>query len=128
MTGCTVQAIRHYEKQQLLGANRRSEGNFRLFDPSAVDRLLFIKYCRSLDLTVSEIRQLLELNRFPGTHCDHANQLIDRHIRQIECRIGELNELLRQLKSIRSRCSSDRTVAHCGILQQLSEGSNATED
>ena len=67
VTGCSVQTIRHYEKEHLIASAERSEGNFRLYDESAVERLLFIKHCRSLDLSSPEIRQLLALNRSPGS-------------------------------------------------------------
>ena len=48
VTGCSVQTIRHYEKEQLIASAERSEGNFRLYDEVAVEQLLFIKHCRSL--------------------------------------------------------------------------------
>ncbi|WP_456151666.1 MerR family transcriptional regulator, partial [Dasania phycosphaerae] len=63
LTGCSVQTIRYYEKEKLLKSKTRSEGNFRLYDASAVEQLMFIKHCRSLDLALSEVRQLIELNQ-----------------------------------------------------------------
>lgn len=66
VTGCSVQTIRHYEKEQLIASAERSEGNFRLYDEVAVEQLLFIKHCRSLDLSLPEIRQLLGLSRSPA--------------------------------------------------------------
>ena len=120
VTGCTVQTIRFYEKEQLLEPVRRSEGNFRLYDTTVVDQLMFIKRCRNLDLALSEIRQLVELAHSPGKQCDHVNQLIDKHIQQVEDGIQELTKLQQQLKSLRSSCSTDRTVEQCGILQNLS--------
>ena len=119
LTGCSVQTIRYYEKQQLLEATSRSDGNFRLYDDVAVERLQFIKHCRSLDLSLSEIRQLLTLNRSPGSSCDGINRMIETHIRQVEQRLRELTHLRAQLTSLRGSCASDRTVEQCGILQGL---------
>ena len=62
LTGCSVQTIRFYEKEGLLESNRRSEGNFRLYDEAAVEQLNFIRHCRSLDLSLPEIRQLIDVN------------------------------------------------------------------
>ncbi len=123
LCGCSVQAIRHYEKEGLLVSSGRSEGNFRLYDESAIDQLMFIKHCRTLDLSLVEIRQLVELNRSPGKECDSVNQMIDRHIEQVERRTRELKKLQRQLKILRDSCSSSRTIGQCGILQNLSNGS-----
>lgn len=120
LSGCSVQTIRYYEKKGLLASAQRSEGNFRLYTTFAVDQLMFIKQCRSLDLALSEIRQLLELNRAPNTQCDDINRMVESHIIQVGQRIGELQKLHRQLMLLRTSCSRDRTVETCGILQNLS--------
>jgi Cd(II)/Pb(II)-responsive transcriptional regulator len=122
LTGCSVQAIRYYEKEKLLPSTQRSEGNFRLYDESHVEQLSFIKLCRGLDLSLSEIRQLLELMRSPGAQCDEVNRMMDTHIQQVEERISELMQLNVQLKALRGHCSDQQTVEHCGILQSLSSG------
>ena len=120
LTGCSVQTIRYYEKENLLASKRRSEGNFRLYDQSAVEQLMFIKHCRSLDLALSEVRQVIELNQSAGTHCDDVNKMIDNHIEQVEQRMTELGRLRQHLTSLRDSCSTNRTVEECGILRNLS--------
>ena len=120
LTGCSVQTIRYYEKENLLKSTARSEGNFRLYDTSAVEQLMFIKQCRSLDLALSEVRQLIDLNRSPGTQCDDVNNMIDNHIEQVEQRMKELKGLRGQLTSLRRSCSNNRTIEECGILKNLS--------
>ena len=124
LTGCSVQTIRYYEKEQLLPTTRRSEGNFRLYDEASAEQLLFIKLCRGLDLSLSEIRQLLALKRSPGAQCDEVNRMMETHIQQVEARIRELTQLSEQLKALRSHCSNQRTVEQCGILQTLSSNQN----
>ncbi len=120
LSGCSVQTIRYYEKKGLLASSQRSEGNFRLYNAVAADQLMFIKQCRSLDLALSEIRQLLELNRSPDTQCNDVNRMIESHIVQVDQRIEELQKLHHQLTLLRTSCSSDRTIETCGILQNLS--------
>jgi len=120
LSGCSVQTIRYYEKEGLFASIPRSEGNFRLYSTVVVDQLMFIKQCRSLDLTLPEIRQLLELNRSPDTQCDDVNRMIEGHITQVNQRIQELKKLHRQLTLLRTSCSNDRTIENCGILQNLS--------
>jgi Cd(II)/Pb(II)-responsive transcriptional regulator len=124
LTGCSVQTIRYYEKEQLLPSTRRSEGNFRLYDEASAEQLLFIKLCRGLDLSLSEIRQLLALKRSPGAQCDEVNRMMEAHIHQVEARIRELTQLHEQLRALRSHCSNQRTVEQCGILQTLSSNQN----
>jgi Cd(II)/Pb(II)-responsive transcriptional regulator len=120
LTGCSVQSIRHYEKEKLLASQRRSDGNFRLYDSATVDQLKFIKHCRSLDLSLAEIRQLIALNQQPGMGCDDVNRMVDCHIEQVALRINELQDLQNKLMTLRNSCSNQSTVKECGILQTLS--------
>ncbi len=120
LTGCSVQTIRYYEAEKLLPSTRRSEGNFRLYDAASAEQLVFIRLCRGLDLSLSEIRQLLILKRSPNAQCDEVNRMIEVHIQQVESRIRELTQLNEMLKALRGRCSDQRTVEQCGILQTLS--------
>ncbi len=112
-------ALRHSGLEGLLISSGRSEGNFRIYDNAAVEQLIFIKRCRSLDLSLSEIRQHVELNRSPDKECDDVYQMIDGHIQQVEQRTRELEKLQRQLKLLRYSCTSDSTVGQCGILRNL---------
>lgn len=121
LSGCSVQTIRHYEKEQLLEPARRSEGNYRLYDSSAFEQLLFIKHCRSLDLALPEIRQLIEFNRKPDTGCDEINSMIETHIKQVLQRMDELQNLHQQLTALHGSCSCDRMIEQCGILHNLNQ-------
>ena len=116
---CSIQTIRYYEKEKLLRSTQRSEGNYRLYDEASVEQLLFIRLCRNLDLSLSEIRQLIALKRSPNAQCDEVNVMMDEHICQVEARMKELSQLRDQLISLRHRCSDERTVEQCGILQSL---------
>lgn len=121
LTACSVQTIRYYEKDGLLDSIKRSEGNFRLYDNRAVKQLMFIKHCRSLDITLSEIRQLIDLRNSPETTCNNVNALVDSHNKQVDLRIQELKELKRQLNILRRKCTTGRVVKDCGILLELSQ-------
>jgi DNA-binding transcriptional MerR regulator len=54
-----VETIRYYEREGLLREPSRSEGNYRLYTDTHIERLQFIRHCRSLDMTLEEIRNLL---------------------------------------------------------------------
>ena len=124
-TGCPVQTIRYYEQEGLLPAPVRSNGNYRLYGKAHVERLSFIRHCRSLDMTLDEIRTLLHFRDAPQENCDGANQLLDEHIGHVASRIAELNALARQLKDLRRQCSKAKAALDCGILNKLSETKSA---
>ena len=59
--GTTTRAIRYYEEVGLLEPAARSEGAYRLYDASDVDRLRFIRGLRDdAGFSLAQIRQLLE--------------------------------------------------------------------
>lgn len=118
-TGTSVATIRYYEREQLLPAPRRSAANYRIYDQQHLERLQFIRQCRSLDMTLAEIRALLATRDNPASSCHSANQVVDTHITHIETRIRELQHLAEQLHQLRAQCDHDSPAAECGILQSL---------
>ena len=48
------ETIRYYEQLGLIQASGRTSGGFRLFDPSVLTRLAFIKRTQSLGLSLQE--------------------------------------------------------------------------
>ena len=120
-TGCPVETIRYYEHEGLLPAPVRSNGNYRLYANAHVERLAFIRNCRSLDMTLEEIRTLLRFRDSPQENCDGANQLLDEHIGHVAARIADLNILARQLKSLRRQCAEANAARDCGILNKLGQ-------
>lgn len=119
-TATAVETIRYYEREGLLPMAPRSEGNYRIYGPEQVERLGFIRHCRSLDMTLDEIRVLLRFKDSPGEDCGHVNALLDEHIAHVTARIRELGQRRRQLGMLRERCAGVRDAGHCGILSGLS--------
>lgn len=119
-SGCSVQTIRYYENEGLIPKPTRTHGNFRLYDAGTLEKLSFIKNCRTLDLTLSEIKQLISLQHSPGMPCDAVNELIDTHLEVVQRRIADLENLFDELKRLRLMCGHARTVDQCGILEGLS--------
>jgi len=60
-TGLTTRAIRYYEEMGLLEPAARSDGDYRLYDASDLDRLGFIRSLRDdAGFSLAQIGQLLE--------------------------------------------------------------------
>ncbi|WP_409289300.1 cadmium resistance transcriptional regulator CadR [Pseudomonas sp. KCJK8927] len=116
-TGCAVETIRYYEREHLLPEPARTDGNYRLYTQAHVERLTFIRNCRTLDMTLDEIRSLLSLRDSPEGSCGSVNALIDEHIAHVQARIDGLVALQEQLVELRQRCNAQGN--ECAILQQL---------
>ena len=117
---CPIQTIRYYERARLLPSPDRTASNYRLYGGQHVERLLFIRHCRSLDLSLAEIRILLALRDAPGNSCGDVNAVLDAHIVQVTRRIDDLRRLREHLKTLRARCGEARAVKDCQILDELS--------
>ena len=101
--GCSVEAVRFYEKQGLLPQPQRSLGNFRLYTDEHLQRLSFICYCRSLDISLNEIKTLIHLESTSEQQANEINQLLDRHIKDIAKRIHELSHLRMKLIQLKEK-------------------------
>lgn len=121
--GCLVETIRFYERDGLLPAPARSAGNYRLYDEALLERLQFIRRCRSLDMSLDEIGRLLGLRDSPQADCGAVNALLDRHIDEVQVRLRELAALSEELRAIRVHCHARSTTGQCGILKELATAS-----
>jgi Cd(II)/Pb(II)-responsive transcriptional regulator len=123
---CQTETIRFYEKEGLLPAPARSGGNYRLYGPQHLERLAFIRRCRSLDMTLDEIRVLLQLHDRAAGNCAAVGSVLDDHIQHVADRIDELRTLQQQLHELRQQCASADSQG-CGILKELARGTDPAQ-
>lgn len=119
-THTPVETIRFYEREGLLLPPQRTAANYRIYGDSHVQRLVFIRRCRSLDMALDEIRALLRFRDDPTAHCDEVNAVLDEHIGHVQSRTRELLALERQLQDLRASCHAQPGDA-CGILHALTQ-------
>lgn len=116
-TGCSVETVRYYERQGLLPKAHRSGNGYRSYDKSHEKVLRFIRNCRSLNMSHSEIKILLQSQGNNAHSCGAINRVIDEHIEHVEARLQELSELHKTLRKIRRLCTKGQSG--CGILAGL---------
>ena len=121
-TGLSADTIRFYEKKHLLEPSFRGDNNYRYYQGDALKRLIFIKRCRALDISLKEIEYLIELEQKPQQDCSAVNQLIDEHLKQVEQKIIELQKFQIQLQQFRQSCATQSTIDDCQILRHLEAG------
>jgi MerR family copper efflux transcriptional regulator len=59
--GLSIRTIRHYEEAGLIVPSARSDGGFRLYTESEIDRLRVVKRMKPLGFTLDEMRDLLQI-------------------------------------------------------------------
>jgi MerR family transcriptional regulator, copper efflux regulator len=58
--GLSLRTIRHYHELELVVPSGRSAGGFRLYTDADIERVRLVKQLKPLDLSLDEIRSLLE--------------------------------------------------------------------
>lgn len=123
-TGADVETIRYYEKAGLLPPPARRDNGYRAYGASHLERLTFIRHCRALDISLAEIKRLLDFLDQPSAQCGDVDRLIDAQLLRVRSRIESLGALERQLMALRGCCAAPHTAADCGILRELVNAKN----
>jgi Cd(II)/Pb(II)-responsive transcriptional regulator len=116
--GCDVQTVRFYEREGLLPEPAREASGYRSYTDSHLAQLGFIRHCRSLDIPLAEVRELLGFAASPIESCPDVDELLDRHIELVRERLRALRNLEKQLVSLRKTCDGDASHP-CAILQSF---------
>ena len=109
LSATPVETIRYHEREGLLPAPGRTQRKFRMYEAGHLERLQFIHYCRSLDMSLDEVRVLLKFRDALEESFGEVNELLDEHI----------GHVARQLRQLRRRCASARSAQECGVLSGL---------
>ncbi|HJT96874.1 MAG TPA: helix-turn-helix domain-containing protein, partial [Rhodanobacteraceae bacterium] len=118
-TGTKAETIRYYEKIGLIGAARRSTGNYRAYGPADVVRLGFVRRARELGFPLGQVRELLGLAGEREHDCCRVDALTREHLDGIDRKIADLSALRRELAAMLDACEGG-PVANCRILEALS--------
>jgi DNA-binding transcriptional MerR regulator len=91
--GVTPDTVRYYEREGLLAPPPRTAAGYRVYPPDAVDRLLFIQGCQRMGLRLREIAELLAVRDTGVCPCEPAEDLLRRHIRELNAEVARLTAL-----------------------------------
>lgn len=101
----SVPAIRYYEREGLLTRPGRTPGGMRRYPPAVLSRLRFIGQAKALGLSLSEIRQLLDVPVGRAGACRQVLLTIDRHLGDVDGKLAALADLRKTLRRLRDACA-----------------------
>src|SRR5574341_1767221 len=113
--GLDVETVRYYEKAGLLPPAARSGNNYRSYGEPALQRLCFIRNCRALDMSLAEVRVLLDYVDHPGDDCSAVDAVVAEHLQHVRQRLEALRVLERQLELLQKACGGAHPHEACGI-------------
>lgn len=124
--GLDVETVRYYEKAGLLPPAARAGNNYRSYDEAAAQRLRFIRNCRALDMSLDEVRVLLNYIDHPRADCSAVDDVVAEHLGHVRERLASLQLLERQLELLQQACSHASPHEVCGIVLALSQPTDET--
>lgn len=99
-SGVPIKTIRFYEEIGLLSSENRTNGGFRIFSVTVLNRLAFIKRAQSLGMTLQEIKEFLDIRDQGSYPCNAIRERIQAKISDINSHITELTLLKHHLLEI----------------------------
>lgn len=114
-----IKTIRYYEELGLIAAAQRTEGGFRLFAPTMVARLGFIKRSQKLGLSLQEIGELLRIRDRGQSPCHEVRHKLQDKVRAIDEQITQLTQLKAQLQELMNEAGA--AIAEEGVICPIIE-------
>jgi DNA-binding transcriptional MerR regulator len=118
-SGVGVETLRFYERRGLLGRPRRTGSNYRVYGPSVLDRLAFIRRAQAVGFTLDEIGEILAESAEGRRPCRHVREMARRKLADLDRRLAELRryrtELARTLADWDERGEEEGDF--CGLIE-----------
>ncbi len=118
-TGATIDTIRFYEDKGLLTPEKRSSSGYRYYNNSAPHILNFIQSAKDLGFTLTEIKELLEIQISKKGKCSLALSKIKEKEADVDNKILELKKIKKALKKVSEKCESSSEESQCHFLELL---------
>ncbi|WP_455426648.1 Zn(2+)-responsive transcriptional regulator [Dryocola sp. LX212] len=125
----TPDTIRYYEKQQMMEHEIRTEGGFRLYSETDLQRLKFIRYAKQLGFTLETIRELLSIRVDPEHHtCLESKGIVQSRLKEVDSKINELAHMRKSLQRLNDACcGTAHSSVYCSILEALEQGASTSK-
>ena len=117
-TGISVKMLRYYEEIGLVRPATRAGSGYRVYSDRNVEMLRFVRRARDLGFQVKQIAALLDLWRDDSRASADVKALALAHVRELEQRRRELDEMIGTLEHLAKTCHGDDRP-DCPILSGL---------
>jgi len=117
--GVNPKAIRYYEGIGLLPSPERRPSGYREYTEDDVERLRFVKTAQRLNLSLSEISEILGFRERAERPCGFVLDVLDRQVADLDRRIAEMVELRQELIGLKAKADdlpSDEGC-YCAVIE-----------
>ncbi|MBC3193989.1 heavy metal-responsive transcriptional regulator [Pseudonocardia sp. C8] len=126
--GVSAKAVRLWESKGLLPPAERTEAGYRLFTEDDLGVLRFIRQAKALGLQLTEIKDILDLQREGSVPCARVTELLDARITEIDRTVADLRQLRRSLATVRRSARDSQRRGEHAVVCRLIENHTDSED
>ncbi len=118
-SGIGIEALRFYEKSDLLDAPSRTGSGYRIYGRDVLDRLDFIKRAQLLGFSVDEIKRIIAHKRAGESPCSEVRQIVRRRLKEVDEKMREMKRYRSELASALEEWDQTGDVAGhvCGLIE-----------
>jgi len=115
-TGVNIETVRYYQRFGIVSEPAKPAAGYRVYPPSTVDRILFIRRAKELGFSLGEIAELLDLG---DGHCEDVRHHAEEKRTHIDQQIKDLKGLRKTLDKLIRDCQTDSDSMVCPIVETL---------
>ncbi len=90
LTGVSADTLRHYERLGILPTSQRTDGGYRMFPASAVERVQLAQRALQLGFSLKELSEILRTRDNGGAPCHHVLKLTEVKLQSLGQQIQDL--------------------------------------
>jgi MerR family mercuric resistance operon transcriptional regulator len=123
--GVPTSTVRFYERSRLLRPDGRTEGNYRLYGPAALERLRFIRAAQANGFALEDVAALLSLRDGTTAPCKEVQTLVEQRLTDLEKRVKQLRHLRAVLRASLQLCRQAGRSGRCQVIDRLKVASSS---
>jgi MerR family transcriptional regulator, copper efflux regulator len=100
VTGVSTDTLRYYERRKVLPKPDRTSGQYRLYSPESVERVLLIRRALALGFSINELARIFETRAKGGVPCHDVATLAHQKLDALEEQIQQLLQKRKELKQL----------------------------
>ena len=121
--GVPTSTLRYYERSGLVRPDGRTNGNYRIYGNSAVERVRFIRAAQATGFTLEDIARLLDFKDGGSEPCNEVESLITHRVADTEKRMEDLQRTQTLLRSCLRLCREAKRRDRCKVMENLKTAS-----
>lgn len=121
-----IETIRYYQRRELLPTPDTADSAFRVYPPTLVDRIHFIKRAQELGFSLDEVATFLRLE--DGADRKAIRKVAADRLSEIQAKISDLQRMEAVLAGLIRECEATGRAKPCPVIAALARGCREPAD